>query len=164
MNCEWYIRNSWICLWDEVESLKFLLVLTLIHCWQVPVAAAVYYEDLYVSFKLAMETASQISGIRLWITNEFMHSGLRDDGNKVIDHLLGMLNGKKPLFWSSLPLQACLKTCWEITNGARDVKAIIISFSINLKNYIYDMESMILYIFSLPSTTLNALPPWPLNF
>ncbi|BAT83570.1 hypothetical protein VIGAN_04073600 [Vigna angularis var. angularis] len=65
---------------------------------KVPVAAAVYYEDLYVSFKLAMETASQIAGIRLWITNEFMHSGLRDDGNKVIDHLLGMLNGKKPLF------------------------------------------------------------------
>ncbi|KAK7394712.1 hypothetical protein VNO78_15247 [Psophocarpus tetragonolobus] len=65
---------------------------------KVPVAAAVYYEDLYVSFKLAMETASQIAGIRLWITNEFMHSGLRDDGSKVIDHLLGMLNGRKPLF------------------------------------------------------------------
>ncbi|XP_027349480.1 uncharacterized protein LOC113861071 [Abrus precatorius] len=65
---------------------------------KVPVAAAVYYEDLYVNFKLAMETASQIGGIRLWITNEFMHSGLRDDGNRVIDHLLGMLNGKKPLF------------------------------------------------------------------
>ncbi|XP_020234786.1 uncharacterized protein LOC109814705 [Cajanus cajan] len=65
---------------------------------KVPVAAAVYYEDLYVSFKLAKETASQIAGIRLWITNEFMHSGLRDDGSKVIDHLFGMLNGRKPLF------------------------------------------------------------------
>ncbi|KAG5008245.1 hypothetical protein AAZX31_09G233200 [Glycine max] len=65
---------------------------------KVPVAAAVYYEDLYVNFKLAMETASQIAGIRPWITNEFMHSGLRDDGSKVIDQLLGMLNGRKPLF------------------------------------------------------------------
>lgn len=65
---------------------------------QVPVAAAVYYEDMYVNFNLSKETASQIAGIRLWITNEFMHSGLRDDGNKVLDHLLGMLNGKKPLF------------------------------------------------------------------
>jgi len=83
---------------DEIESLKFLFVLTFIQCWQVPVAAALYYEDLYVNFKLAMETASQIAGIRLWITNELMHSGLRDDGNKVIDHLLGMLNGRKPLF------------------------------------------------------------------
>jgi len=130
---------------DEVECLKFLLVLTFIQCWQVPVAAAVYYEDLYVNFKLAMETASQIAGIRLWITNEFMHSGLRDDGNTVIDHLLGMLNGRKPLFWSP-----CFKTCWEIRNRARDMKVIIIIiFSINLKNYIYNMESMILYIFSL---------------
>ncbi|KAF8380165.1 hypothetical protein HHK36_027648 [Tetracentron sinense] len=65
---------------------------------KVPVAAAVYYEDIYVNFKLAMETASQIAGIRLWITNEFMHSGLRDGGGQVLDHLMGMINGRKPLF------------------------------------------------------------------
>ncbi|KAJ4843874.1 hypothetical protein Tsubulata_024351 [Turnera subulata] len=65
---------------------------------KVPVAAAVYYEDMYVNFKVAMETASQIAGIRLWITNEYMHSGLRDGGGQVLHHLLGMLNGKKPLF------------------------------------------------------------------
>ncbi|KAJ4956762.1 hypothetical protein NE237_013545 [Protea cynaroides] len=65
---------------------------------KVPVAAAVYFEDMYVNFKLAMETASQIAGIRLWINNEFMHSGLRDAGGQVLDHLLGMLNGRKPLF------------------------------------------------------------------
>ncbi|OMO64393.1 Alpha/beta hydrolase-1 [Corchorus capsularis] len=65
---------------------------------KVPVAAAVYYEDMYVNFKLVMETASQIGGIRLWITNEYMHSGLRDGGGQVFEHLLGMLNGKKPLF------------------------------------------------------------------
>ncbi|WCJ22696.1 alpha/beta-Hydrolases superfamily protein [Euphorbia peplus] len=65
---------------------------------KVPVAAAVYCEDMYVNFKVAMETASQIAGIRLWITNEYMHSGLRDAGASVLEHLLGMLNGKKPLF------------------------------------------------------------------
>ncbi|XP_050280444.1 uncharacterized protein LOC126721452 isoform X1 [Quercus robur] len=65
---------------------------------KVPVAAAVYYDDLFVNFKIAMETASQIAGIRLWITNEYMHSGLRDGGGKVFEHLMGMLNGKKPLF------------------------------------------------------------------
>ncbi|CAM8945294.1 unnamed protein product [Rhodiola kirilowii] len=65
---------------------------------KVPVAAAVYYEDMFVNFKLSMETASQIGGIRLWITNEYMHSGLRDGGGQVLDHLFGMLNGKKPLF------------------------------------------------------------------
>ncbi|KAL8172510.1 hypothetical protein V2J09_024314 [Rumex salicifolius] len=65
---------------------------------KVPVAAAVYYEDMYVNFKLSTETASQIAGIRLWVTNEYMHSGLRDSGCQVFDHLMGMLNGKKPLF------------------------------------------------------------------
>lgn len=53
---------------------------------------------MYVNFKLAVETASQIAGIRLWISNEYMHSGLRDNGSRVLDQLLGMLNGKKPLF------------------------------------------------------------------
>ncbi|KAI4372332.1 hypothetical protein MLD38_010575 [Melastoma candidum] len=65
---------------------------------EVPVAAAVYYDDMYVNFKLSMETASQIAGIRLWITNEYMHSGLRDAGGQVLDHLFGMLNGKSPVF------------------------------------------------------------------
>ncbi|KAJ3683087.1 hypothetical protein LUZ60_013314 [Juncus effusus] len=65
---------------------------------QVPVAAAVYYEDMYVNFKIAKETASEISGIRLWVTNEYMHSGLRDSGSHVFEHLMGMLHGKKPYF------------------------------------------------------------------
>ncbi|KAL4586107.1 hypothetical protein LXL04_010738 [Taraxacum kok-saghyz] len=64
----------------------------------VPVATAVYYEDMFVNFKLAMETAKEIAGIRLWVTNEYMHSGLRDGAGHVFDHLMGLLNGKKPLF------------------------------------------------------------------
>jgi len=65
---------------------------------KVPVAAAVYYEDMYVNFNIAKETASQIAGIRLWVTNEYMHSGIRDGGPHVFEHLMGLLNGKKPLF------------------------------------------------------------------
>lgn len=65
---------------------------------QVPVAAAVYYEDMYVNFNIAMETASEIAGIRLWVTNEYMHSGLRDGGSQVFDQLIAMLQGKKPWF------------------------------------------------------------------
>lgn len=61
---------------------------------KVPVAAAVYYEDMFVNFKLVMETAAHISGIRLWITNEYMHSGLRDGGSHVFEHLMGMLSRK----------------------------------------------------------------------
>ncbi|KAE8781337.1 proline iminopeptidase [Hordeum vulgare] len=65
---------------------------------KVPVAAAVYYEDMYVNFNIAKETASQIAGIRLWVTNEYPHSGLRDGGPHVFEHLMGLLKGKKPLF------------------------------------------------------------------
>ncbi|XP_031475845.1 uncharacterized protein LOC116247716 [Nymphaea colorata] len=81
-------KEDWPSLYD-IDTLKNN---------KVPVAAAVYYEDMYVNFKLAMDTASQIAGIRLWITNEYMHSGLRDSGSQVFDHLMGMLKGKRPLF------------------------------------------------------------------
>ncbi|PWA69842.1 Alpha/beta hydrolase fold-1 [Artemisia annua] len=60
---------------------------------KVPVAAAVYYEDMFVNFNLVTETAKQIAGIRLWVTNEYMHSGLRDGADHVLDHLMQMLNG-----------------------------------------------------------------------
>lgn len=65
---------------------------------QVPVAAAVYYEDMYVNVHISQDTASRIAGIRLWITNEFRHSGIRDSGSRVFDYLMGMLKGKKPVF------------------------------------------------------------------
>ena len=80
------------------ELIEQSILIYFFELWQVPVAAAVYYEDMYVNFKLAMETTSQIAGIRLWITNEFMHSGLRDGGSQVFDQLMGLLSGKKPLF------------------------------------------------------------------
>ncbi|KAL4586108.1 hypothetical protein LXL04_010739 [Taraxacum kok-saghyz] len=63
-----------------------------------PVAAAVYHEDMFVNFNLSMKTAKEIPGIRLWVTNEYIHSGLRDGAGHVLDLLMGLLNGKKPLF------------------------------------------------------------------
>nr|XP_048322036.1 proline iminopeptidase-like isoform X1 [Ziziphus jujuba var. spinosa] len=82
----------------EKEDWPSLYDITALNNNKVPVAAAVYYEDMNVNFKLAMETAPKIAGIRLWITNEYMHSGLRDAGPQVFNHLMEMLNGKKPLF------------------------------------------------------------------
>lgn len=61
---------------------------------QVPVAAAIYYEDMYVNFKLAEASAAEILGIRIWVTNEYMHSGIREDGPRILDYLLGLLKGK----------------------------------------------------------------------
>ena len=47
-------------------------------------------QDMYVDYDLAQTSAEHIRGIRQWKTNEFMHSGLRDDGARIFDRLLGM--------------------------------------------------------------------------
>jgi pimeloyl-ACP methyl ester carboxylesterase len=60
----------------------------------VPVVAAMYDDDMYVERALSEETASTIRGIRVWVTNEYEHNGLRSDGEKVLGHLLDMLHGK----------------------------------------------------------------------
>jgi pimeloyl-ACP methyl ester carboxylesterase len=60
----------------------------------VPCAAAVYYNDMYVERTLSEETARNIRGIKLWVTNEYEHDGLRVDGEKVLGRLLGMLHGE----------------------------------------------------------------------
>ncbi|KAM3195143.1 hypothetical protein ACQJBY_071298 [Aegilops geniculata] len=82
----------------EKEDWPPLYDISVLNNNKVPVAAAVYYEDMYVNFNIAKETASQIAGIRLWVTNEYPHSGLRDGGPHVFEHLMGLLKGKRPLF------------------------------------------------------------------
>jgi hypothetical protein len=62
---------------------------------QVPCAAAVYYNDMYVERIFSEETAASIRGIRLWITDEHEHSALRMYGEELLDHVLGMLHGER---------------------------------------------------------------------
>jgi pimeloyl-ACP methyl ester carboxylesterase len=59
----------------------------------VPCVASVYYDDMYVDRELSLETAAHIKGIKLWITNEYEHDGIRADGDKVVGRLLDMLKG-----------------------------------------------------------------------
>ena len=61
---------------------------------QVPVAAAVYYNDMYVERSLSEQTAQHIQGIRLWITNEHEHSALRMHGEDVFGRLYDLLHGE----------------------------------------------------------------------
>ncbi len=60
----------------------------------VPCATTVYYNDMYVERTLSEETARNIRGIKLWVTNEYEHDGLRAEGEKVLGRLLGMLHGE----------------------------------------------------------------------
>ncbi len=61
---------------------------------QVPVAAAVYYNDMYVEHSLSERTASRINGIKLWVTNQHEHSALRMHGESVLERLYDMLHGE----------------------------------------------------------------------
>ena len=76
-----------------MDDWSVLYDLDVLNANQVPVAAALYYNDMYVARELSLETAEQIRGIRLWITNEHEHDGIRLDGEVVLDRLLGMVHG-----------------------------------------------------------------------
>jgi pimeloyl-ACP methyl ester carboxylesterase len=59
----------------------------------VPAAAAVYADDMYVPLEFSVPTARAIRGLRPWITNEYEHDGLRVSNGQVIDRLIGMVRG-----------------------------------------------------------------------
>ena len=60
---------------------------------RVPVAAAVYYDDMYVHREFSEETARMVPNMKLWITNQYEHNGLRADGEAVVGRLLDMVRG-----------------------------------------------------------------------
>jgi pimeloyl-ACP methyl ester carboxylesterase len=96
-------------MWDEYGALrpqKDAAMILADHPWpklydadrlarnEVPVAATIYTNDLYVERAFAEETAAQIRGLRAWITNEYEHSALRSDGERVFDRLIELVRGR----------------------------------------------------------------------
>lgn len=77
-------RTDWAPLYDA----------TRLAANEVPVAAAVYHDDMYVDTGHALRTAASIRGLRPWVTNEFEHDGLRAGGPRVLDRLLAMVRGE----------------------------------------------------------------------
>ncbi len=61
---------------------------------RVPVAAAVYFDDMYVHREFSEETTRIVPNMKLWITNQYEHNGLRADGEAVVDRLLKMVRGE----------------------------------------------------------------------
>lgn len=57
----------------------------------VPVAAVLYYHDMYVDLAYAMESTKQIPNVKTWITSEYEHNGLRADGETILDKLIDLL-------------------------------------------------------------------------
>ncbi len=56
----------------------------------VPAAAAAYAEDPYVERAFSERTAAAVGKLRLWLTNEYDHDGLRKDGERVLGRLLDL--------------------------------------------------------------------------
>jgi pimeloyl-ACP methyl ester carboxylesterase len=96
-------------MWDEygmLEPQKAAAMLLADHPWpklydadrlahnEVPVAATIYVNDLYVERAFAEETAAAIKGLRPWVTNEYEHSALRSDGERVLDRLIDLVQGR----------------------------------------------------------------------
>jgi pimeloyl-ACP methyl ester carboxylesterase len=77
-------REEWPVLYD-VERLA---------ANDVPAAAAVYANDLYVEREYSEETAAAIRGLRTWITSEYEHDGLRADGVRVLGRLIELVRGR----------------------------------------------------------------------
>ncbi|HYH92832.1 MAG TPA: alpha/beta fold hydrolase [Candidatus Saccharimonadales bacterium] len=61
---------------------------------EVPVAATIYVNDLYVERDFAEETAAAIRGLRTWQTDEYEHNGLRADGERVLGRLIDLVRGR----------------------------------------------------------------------
>jgi pimeloyl-ACP methyl ester carboxylesterase len=61
---------------------------------EVPAAAVIYAEDMYVDPEFSQSTAREIAGLRTWVTNEYEHNGLRADGERILKRLLDLARGR----------------------------------------------------------------------
>ncbi|GAA2371456.1 alpha/beta fold hydrolase [Dactylosporangium salmoneum] len=76
-------RPSWPVLYDPA----------VLAANEVPVAAAVYHDDMYVDRTLSLRTAAAIRGTRVWVTNEHEHDGMRVSAGAVLDRLIAIARG-----------------------------------------------------------------------
>jgi hypothetical protein len=76
-------RDDWPPLYDDAA---------LAAC-EVPTAAVVYHDDMYVDRVGSLETAEAVRGLRAWVTNEYEHDGL-GHGERVFARLVDMARGE----------------------------------------------------------------------
>ncbi|MDF3298925.1 alpha/beta fold hydrolase [Streptomyces tropicalis] len=73
-------RTDWPALYDPAR----------LAANEVPVAAAVYHDDMYVDTAHSLATARAVRGLRTCVTDEFEHDGVRAGGPRVLDRLLAL--------------------------------------------------------------------------
>jgi pimeloyl-ACP methyl ester carboxylesterase len=77
-------RPTWPVLYDPARLARN----------EVPAAAAVYFDDMYVPQQLSLRTAAAVPRLRCWVTNEYEHDGLRVSNGGVLDRLIAMTRGE----------------------------------------------------------------------
>jgi pimeloyl-ACP methyl ester carboxylesterase len=60
---------------------------------EVPVAAAIYFHDMYVPTEFSVPTGQAIGGLKAWVTSEYEHNGLRVSNGAVLDRLIALARG-----------------------------------------------------------------------
>lgn len=78
------VRTEWPVLYDEARLASN----------EVPVAAVQYYDDPYVDLDLALDTAARVGATQVWVTNEYLHDGLRVHGDQILPRLMGLAAGR----------------------------------------------------------------------
>jgi pimeloyl-ACP methyl ester carboxylesterase len=76
-------RDDWPPLYDAGQLARS----------DVPVAAAIYFNDMYVPREFSLQTAGAIAGLRPWVTSEYEHDGLRVSNGAVLDRLMALARG-----------------------------------------------------------------------
>ena len=61
---------------------------------EIPVAAAIYHDDMYVDTADSLDTARTVRNLRTWVTDEYEHDGLRVSGGRVLDRLIRLVRGE----------------------------------------------------------------------
>ncbi|MFF9787598.1 alpha/beta hydrolase fold [Streptomyces sp. SceaMP-e96] len=61
---------------------------------QVPLAAIVYHDDMYVDAGLSLRTAREVGATRVWVTNEWEHDGVSASGGRVLSRLMDLAAGR----------------------------------------------------------------------
>ena len=76
----------------QVETYSEIYNATRLASNEVPVAAIVYHDDMYVDAGLSLETAAHVGNCHAWVTNEYEHDGIQN--SDVVEKLFAFVDDR----------------------------------------------------------------------
>jgi hypothetical protein len=89
-------KTDWPSLYNPTQIRQSLSSSSMSSSTGTRAAAAVYVDDMFVDFDICHTLTSRdgpLQHCKVWITNDYQHSGLRDDGAAIFTKLHGMATG-----------------------------------------------------------------------